>query len=276
MRGTHGTRRGVHTWKTLWRLAPAVAVALVVLGVPSNGGASGATVIADWQMDEAPGARNLLDHGPSALHGRIGASVRSGVDAQGAVGHRFSTVEPDTSPLDPERLNVVDHDPRLNPGTDTYALTVRLRTTRPQGNVVQKGQSLTTGGFIKIDMDEGRVACTVIGSEATAFVRSPQGIANGAWRQVRCVRSTDELVLSVDGIVVDRRRVATGAVANSWPLTIAGKASCNQTSVGCDYFSGDIDRVTVDRSADPVGALPTTTTTTSPISPTTTRPVIVK
>lgn len=289
MRGTLGTRRGAENWRILWRLAPAFAVALVVLGVPSTGGASGATVIADWQMDEAPGARYLIDQGPSGIHGQIGTSVQSGVAVQGSVGHRFSTVAPDTSPLNPERLDLVGHDARLNPGSGDYAVTVRLRTTRPQGNVVQKGQSATTGGFIKIDMDEGRVACTVIGSAGSAFVRSTQSIANGVWRQVRCVRTVDELVLSVDGVVVDRRRAVTGTIANTWPLTIAGKVSCNQTSVGCDYFSGDLDRVTLERSGDPLASPPATTTTTSPggssttapttttvAGPTTTMPIIVK
>ena len=27
-----------------------------------------------------------------------------------------------------------------------------------------------------------------------------------------------------------------GTTANTWPVTIAGKISCNQVTVGCDYF----------------------------------------
>ena len=130
-------------------------------------------------------------------------------------------------------------------------MTVRLRTTSPQGNVVQKGQSSSTGGYMKIDMDDGRVACGVIGSSGSLHLRSARSIADGAWHEVRCVRRADEMVLSVDAVVVDRqpwRRPAT--VANTWPVTIAGKSSCNQASVGCDYFSGDIDRVLLERSGD--------------------------
>jgi hypothetical protein len=45
---------------------------------------------------------------------------------------------------------------------------------------------------------------------------------------------------------VTRRSLgATGRIANSYPFTIGGKFRCNQTTVTCDYFSGDVDYVTV-------------------------------
>jgi hypothetical protein len=248
-------------------------------------GAAGSAIVADWRLDEPAGARVLVDSGPSGLDGVIGASVGVGVVQQGATAHRFSTVAPDTSPLDPQRLDLVAHDDRLNPGAGDYAITVRLRTTSPQGNVVQKGQSSSSGGYMKIDMDDGRVACGVIGGSGSLHLRSARSIADGAWHEVRCVRRADEMVLSVDAVVVDRQRGVTGMVANTWPVTIAGKSSCNQASVGCDYFSGDIDRVLLERSGEllaPITSLPTTTTaSTTTVRPTpsttttTVRPAIV-
>jgi hypothetical protein len=254
----------------------AATVAWVAMVAPS--GAAGSATVADWRLDEPAGAHVLVDSGPSGLDGVIGASVGVGVVQQGATAHRFSTVAPDTSPLDPQRLDLVAHDDRLNPGAGDYAMTVRLRTTSPQGNVVQKGQSSSTGGYMKIDMDDGRVACGVIGSSGSLHLRSARSIADGAWHEVRCVRRADEMVLSVDAVVVDRQRGLTGTVANTWPVTIAGKSSCNQASVGCDYFSGDIDRVLLERSGDllapaatpPPTSLPPTTTTAAPT--TTVRP----
>jgi hypothetical protein len=31
-------------------------------------------------------------------------------------------------------------------------------------------------------------------------------------------------------------------------MTIGGKVKCNQTTTGCDYFDGDIDRVVIETS----------------------------
>ena len=169
----------------------AATVAWVAMVAPS--GAAGSATVADWRLDEPAGAHVLVDSGPSGLDGVVGASVGVGVVEQGATAHRFSTVAPDTSPLDPQRLDLVAHDDRLNPGTEDYAMTVRLRTTSPQGNVVQKGQSSSTGGYMKIDMDDGRVACGVIGSSGSLHLRSARSIADGAWHEVRCVRRADEM-----------------------------------------------------------------------------------
>ena len=250
-----------------WRLLPVPVLAVTVWAAAiSPSGATGSGIVADWQMNEPAGASVLVDSGPNGLHGRIGSSVQAGVIDGPSVVHRFSLVAPDTSPLDPERLDLVAHDDRLNPGDDDVALTVRLRTTSPQGNVVQKGQALSTGGYVKLDMDDGRIACLFKGSEGAVHVRSAVSIADGVWHEVRCVRTRDEVVLSIDGLLADRRRSASGVVANTWPFAIAGKSSCNQGSVGCDYFSGDIDRVLLERTSVlvvPTTAPPTTVAGTS-------------
>jgi hypothetical protein len=205
----------------------------------------------------------LLDAGPHALHGTIGSSVQPGATVDGAGAHVFSTVDPDRSPYDPGRLDEVPHDDRINPGTGDVAVTIRLRTTSPQGNVVQKGQTGSPGGFFKLDMDDGRIACLFSGDARTLHVRSATRIDTGRWTEVRCHRSATALSLYVDGVLVDRRTGWTGSVANTRPLSIAGKSSCNQVTVGCDYFSGAIDRVTLTRNGAVVPPPPTSTSTTS-------------
>jgi hypothetical protein len=240
-------------------------------------------VVGVWELDESGGAEVLVDSGPHALHGTIGSSVQRGVVVAGATAHAFSTVDPDRSPVDPGRLDVVAHDARLNPGPGDFAVTVRLLTTAPQGNVVQKGQASSAGGYFKVDMDDGRVACLFTGDVGTLHVRSSARIDTGRWTEVRCHRSATALSLYVDGVLAHRRTGVAGSVANTWPLTIAGKSSCNQRTVGCDYYSGAIDRVTLTRNGAVVGA-PTSTTTSSTVTaapttaptttaaPTTTRP----
>lgn len=277
--------RDPRSWRAVAsRLAPIVVTTVVVWFAGTvPGGAAGSTIVADWQMDEPAGATVLVDHGPQGIDGAIGSSVVTGAIVDGAVAHRRSQVDPDGSPVDHGRLAVAGPDDRLNPGSGDFAVSLRLRTSSPQGNVVQKGQALAEGGYVKVDMDEGRIACLYLGSAGSAHVRSPASIADGAWHEVRCVRTDDEVVMVLDGDVVSRRAAVTGTVANDWPVTIAGKGSCNQVTVGCDYFSGDLDRVVFDRSgslafpAAPVTGPPTTTppTTVPPTTVPTTLPTTI-
>ncbi|GBC87332.1 hypothetical protein HRbin12_01335 [bacterium HR12] len=52
--------------------------------------------------------------------------------------------------------------------------------------------------------------------------------------------------LTVDDVVLDRRAVAPLSVSNRQPLTIGGKLKCDQVTITCDYFSGDIDAVRIE------------------------------
>lgn len=236
-------------------LVPSGLVAVCVLTV-SCGGSNDLSepegsfdLIASWEMDEPSGASTLLDSGPQHLDGTIGSQVETGVQVQGATAHRRSVVAPDAPPVAADRLTQVPHDGRLDPGDDDYAVTVVLRTTSPQGNVVQKGQNGFPGGYFKVDMDEGRVACLFMGADGKSHVRSTEPVADGSWHEVRCTRMGDELVLDVDGAEVARRASPTGSIANTSPVTVAGKYSCDQIKVFCDYFSGDLDRVVFERGA---------------------------
>lgn len=258
------------------RIAPLVAAVVVSwCAWSASAGAGGSTVVAQWEMDEAPGATALVDSGPWGIDGSVGSSVQTGVHAQGTIGHRRQFADPDSSPVDSERLGLIDHDDRLNPGNGDFAVTIRLRTTSPQGNIVQKGQATVPGGYFKVDMDQGRVACVFVGDRTGVHLGSSQPIADGTWHEVRCVRTDSDVTLVIDGSVIAHRSVTLGPTANTWPLAIAGKVSCNQVKVGCDYFSGDLDRVQLDRSASITapGAATTTVQSTEPtISVTTTSP----
>jgi hypothetical protein len=54
--------------------------------------------------------------------------------------------------------------------------------------------------------------------------------------------------MTVDGKVVSTLKHATGNISNSKPLTIAGKQSCDQITVTCDYWVGQIDYVQIQTS----------------------------
>lgn len=55
------------------------------------------------------------------------------------------------------------------------------------------------------------------------------------------------MTISVDGVRRGSVSGSGGTVANSWNLTIGGKGRCDQRRTGCDYFSGDVDYVRVEK-----------------------------
>ncbi len=60
-----------------------------------------AAVVADWEMNEGPGAQTMVDSGPDHLNGAIGSGLTSEVSATGAVAYRWATVRPTDPPIKP-------------------------------------------------------------------------------------------------------------------------------------------------------------------------------
>jgi hypothetical protein len=83
------------------------------------------------------------------------------------------------------------------------------------------------------------------GAQATATSRTV--LTDGARHKVTCTRTSQSVTMFVDGLWRDQRNNPTESIANNAPLAIGGKVFCNQVDVGCDYFSGDIDYVRLDR-----------------------------
>ena len=228
-------------------LTVALTAGTVLIATAATAGASADRPVAVWEMDERAGARTMMDSGGRGLHGRIGDEVRTDTHVRGAIGYRFDRLEPDTPPTHPGHLVTVRDADVLDPGTRDYAVTLRLRTTGKFGNIIQKGQAMTAGGNFKLQIPSGVVECTFRGSAGSIMVSSaPRRLNDGRWHSVRCARTDDEITLTVDGSTVARRYGWTGRIANSWPVSIGGKTSCDQHDVGCDYYAGDLDYVEID------------------------------
>src|SRR4051794_31595396 len=114
--------------------------ASVVIGPGGSANASGAHLIALWEMDESSGSHTMYDSSGHGFDGRIGGEVGA-ARVGGARGYRFPMLKPDTPPTHPRHLVVVPHASTLNPGTGDFAVTLRLRTIYQFGNIVQKGQA---------------------------------------------------------------------------------------------------------------------------------------
>jgi hypothetical protein len=115
--------------------------------------------------------------------------------------------------------------------------------------VIQKGQAGSKGGYWKFQQPSGKITCLFRGSAGSSTGTSGTVRVNdGNWHTVRCERTSSMVTMLVDGQVTSRNRNATGTIANTRPMTIAGKGNCDQVAITCDYFSGDIDYVKIETS----------------------------
>jgi hypothetical protein len=224
-------------------LAVLVTTAIVMSPVPAQ---AAGRPLATWLMNEAPGARIMVDGSGNRLHGTIGREVRTGARVSGATAYRFERLEPNKPPARPEHLVRVPDNANLDPVDRDYAVTIRIRTTHSFGNIIQKGQATVAGGYFKFQIPRGYVQCLFRGSVGTIEITANRAINDGRWHTVRCERTKAGVVLLIDGRLAARRSGWTGTIANSWPLSIGGKISCDQVKVTCDYYPGDIDSVRIE------------------------------
>jgi hypothetical protein len=223
-----------------------VTAVSVLTGALPAAGAHQRDLVASWQMNESPGAHTMVDSSGNGHDGRIGREIWTGVRAAGATGYHFDRLPPDTPPTHPQHLAIVDDASDLDPGDRDFVITVRLRTTGKFGNIVQKGQATASGGNFKMQIPSGIAQCHFRGTRTTVQVASTRRLNDGRWHTVRCTRTGSGLAMDVDGTTVARRSGWTGAIANSWPLTIGGKTGCDQDKVGCDYYAGDLDYIDIE------------------------------
>ena len=201
--------------------------------------------VALWNMNEAPGSTTLVDSSGNGLNGTIGTSI--------ALNGAYQTFPPITrgngGTIDPQHLDIINS-PQLNPGTSDFIVTVRLKVAsvgQSLGNVMQKGQTGTVGGFWKIQLDNGNghVICEFVSPTGSGGIASSQIVADDQWHTVSCERSATTVSTTVDGVSTTVARTV-GAISNNIPLSIGGKSLCTATpSHDCDYFVGSIDSVEV-------------------------------
>lgn len=226
----------------LGRTLAAMLAAGLVVAAPAS-----AATLADWEMNEGPGAQTMVDSS-GHVNGTIGSAVKTGVHVQGATAYQWAFTSPTAPPAKPERI-IQAKSTTLNPGSGTYSVTLRYLTTKHFGNIVQKGQAGAKGGYFKLENPHGQLKCTFRGvSSSGSFLRKAVEsgvISNGSWHTVVCTRTPTGLSLSVDGKVVDTAKGSTGTISNPNPITIGGKLNCDQVKTTCDYFTGSIDYIRI-------------------------------
>lgn len=234
-------------------LMAASLVLVLLVGPPAQ--AADRTVIADWEMNEPAGARAMVDDTGTAPSGVVGSEVVTGVwPTPGTTAYRFTRLKPNTPPARPAHNVLVPHDARLNPaGRAEYVVEVRFRTTNSFGNLVQKGQAGAKGGYWKVQLPQAEPSCLFRGpAGVTNSVRARgKRVDDNLWHTVRCEATPTEVRLYLDGVFVGSNRGTTGAIANTQVISVGGKYDCDQMSVTCDYFGGDVDYVRLEGTPVP-------------------------
>ncbi len=248
--GAGDRRRGRRRW-----VATTVAmIATVAWTTAGDTPVEAATsLVGLWEMNEGAGATTMVDSGPFGFDGVVGPAIQTGAVHAGALGYRWSNVSPTAPPAKPERIAYVPSSRHLNPDSGDYAIEFRYRTTRSFGNVVQKGQNATPGGYFKFEQPNGNMTCLFKGGNGQQrAIRSPIRTNDGNWHTIRCERTATFIRLFVNGVQVGRLNGPTGNISNTQRLSIGGKSTCDQIEITCDYFVGDIDYIRIEKA----GAVP--------------------
>jgi hypothetical protein len=220
-------------------IAIGLALCTAIVGVAGAGAASAVatTTVGLWNFNERSGP--AIDSAGSQQNGTVGSLVQR----TGSV-YRYST---GTTLPAANRLVIVGDSSVLDPGTSDYAVTVRFKTARAASNIVQKGQATTPGGYWKVEIHNGLATCLFKGSSGQRSVLSTSRVNNGVFHTVRCDRTSNSVSITVDGAKQRTITGPTGSISNSLEMAIGGKSRCNQTTVGCDFFAGDIDYVRIQK-----------------------------
>jgi laminin G domain protein len=235
-----------------------LVLALVALALPAGlGSAHAATVpVADWELDDASDSFVMADSSGQGNDGIIAADhVRDGLTLGvsligGGTGYNWGDVKPNVD-IKPDRV-VKAPQAALNPGSRDWEISFRYRTTRPFGNIMQKGQSQAKGGQIKFQLPAGQISCMFKGGTGVRrSIKTVNRYDDGAWHVVVCDRLASGVTLNVyDGsgsTLLETRHIngSSGSISNTVPFTIGGKPNCNQVDITCDFFEGDIDWIRI-------------------------------
>jgi hypothetical protein len=177
-----------------------------------------------------PDVLRVVDHGDGSAVDFPSACAAAGRCARALVS------VPDDERLDPEERD-------FEFGAD---ISMEPADTADGANVVQKGRFGSEGGQWKLQVDgaDGRPGCVVQsnvdGRQVKAAVTSLVAVDDGAWHQVRCRVTADELAVVVDG---EERAEPhdLDAISNEEPLRVGAPG----VGPGDDQFHGLIDDVVV-------------------------------
>jgi hypothetical protein len=199
-----------------------LAATTLVTFWPDLAAASPLTV-ADWQMNEPPGATVMHDSA-GGHDGRIGPGITTNGSTYAFTGRGEVTV-----PSAPD----------LNPGLQSFEMTARVAVAphnKSDYSIIQKGL-YHQGGQWKMQVTWNVAICTF----GLQIVNGPL-LTGGTFHTISCIRNPDDIQVVVDGRTVTKEG-AVGNLTNDFPVTVGGKPPNQQQSH--DYFIGQMDYITL-------------------------------
>lgn len=228
--------------------------------------ATGPVLVADWEMNEAPGSTTMVDSTGNGHNGAISPDAASaGLTLTGST-YSWSLRCPACPPAALPRVVQVPDSAALDIPDPSVTQTIefRFKTPKGYGNIMQKGQALDTGGQIKIENPNGLTQCVYIGANRSyVAVPSPIKLNDNQWHVFKCVHTATQIQTWVDGVEVAFKNFVTGPIDNTQPFVIGGKTRCDQVKVTCDYYTGEIDWVHIYNGSSAVNQPPTASFTSS-------------
>lgn len=234
--------------------------------VPAN---AFAVVVGDWQMDEVDTRPNapvvMTDSSGNGFDGHIGNDVVLHESVSGGgYAYRFLgdwRIVNDERLVDwPDEGAALD---QFDPGTQPFAVTIRLKTGALDPNIIQKGQANQAGGYWKFVLKKGWPRChfrdSLNRTKAIGFVndiRPETKVADGQWHTLRCERTATGVKATINygepNAISKFIKGTIGTINNKRPLSLGGKRDCdggalNGGTVTCDYFAGAVDWVTIEK-----------------------------
>jgi hypothetical protein len=195
--------------------------------VVSQGAADAAGFGASWQMNETTGA--AVDSSGNGNNGTLfGGITRTGK------GYRFDGATGYVQ---------VPNSVSLNPGSGAITITAKFAlegAPTPAGadyDLVRKGLAGTAGGDYKVEvLSTGAALCRFRGTTAVQ-VRGGTNLGSGT-HTVKCVKTSGEVKVIVDGSVKATKKAQVGAISNTQPVMLGAKP-------GDDYTKGFVDFITI-------------------------------
>jgi hypothetical protein len=196
--------------------------------------AQAATTVAVWKMDD--GGSTMAD---SSGRGHTGTLHHVTVKQPGKSGTAFKFSG------QPSYVSVPSSGD-FSPGTGNFRITMSVKfSVVPSSSVgdydlLRRGLGTTSGGSYKVEiLRSGRAFCDYRGLSGEVSVTNGPNLADNKWHTISCTRSSNSVVLGVDGASWSRSG-SIGSISNSSGVYLGAKDGS-----GADQYAGLMDSVSI-------------------------------